>query len=332
MLELFQLVPRGIDIARLMRPILTRTFAITAVLAAIASPGAVHAQLVETSFLYKLSSTTGVIPTTGLKVDVDPVTKEVFVVGEGRIRIFNRSGMEVYSFGDDPELGGVMAATVNADGDFLLLSVWLNEAAVVRANFRGEFKERIIPKGLPPELSRPFVASAIGWANERIYLADLSGMRVVVLGMDGSFQALHDLAKLCDVADKRADYGVKGFRVAPNGDILFTVQPLFKAYVLSADGTFRPFGVRGSAPGKFNVITGIAVDERGFYYVADILKSAVLVFDKNFRWVKEFGYRGGKPGNLFAPIDVAAGDGKVFVSQFARKGVSVFEVKAPEAP
>ncbi len=225
-----------------------------------------------------------------------------------------------------------MAAAVTADGDFLLLSVWQDEASVVRANFRGEFKERILPTGLPSSIPRPFVASAIGWARERIYLADLSGMRVVVLGMDGAFQAFHDLAKLCDVADKRADHGVKGFRVAPNGDILFTVQPLFKAYVLSVDGAFRPFGVRGSAPGKFNVITGIAVDEKGFYYVADILKSAVLVFDKNFRWVKEFGYRGNKPGSLFAPIDVAAGDGKVFVSQFARKGVSVFEVKVPEAP
>ncbi len=88
------------------RDILIRRLAITAVFAALASPAAVRAQLVETSFLYKLSSTTGVIPTTGLKVDVDPVTKETIVVGEGRIRIFNRSGMETYSFGDDPELGG----------------------------------------------------------------------------------------------------------------------------------------------------------------------------------------------------------------------------------
>ncbi len=48
--------------------------------------------------------------------------------------------------------------------------------------------------------------------------------------------------------------------------------------------------------------------------------------------MKEFGYRGTKPGNIVAPVDIAAGDGKVFVSQFARKGVSVFEVKVLDAP
>ena len=90
--------------------------------------------------------------------------------------------------------------------------------------------------------------------------------------------------------------------------------------MLSPDGTLQGFGVRGSAPGKFNVISGIARDERGYYYVSDILKSAVLVFDKNFRWLKEFGYRAATPGSLVAPVDVAAGDGKVFVSQFADAG------------
>jgi hypothetical protein len=305
---------------------------ITLALLALASPSLAQAQLLDVRFLHKLSSTTGVLPLHGLAVDIDPVTKEVLVVGEGRVRIFNRSGMEVFSFGDDPELGGIASAAPTADGDYLLLSMVDGSPVVVRANFRGEFKERIVPRGLPAEVSGTFGASVVRWALDRIYLADLGGMRVVVLRMDGSFEAFHDLAKLCGVEDKRADNGVKGFRVAPNGDILFTVQTLFKAYVLSPDGTLRPFGQRGSAPGKFNVVTGIAVDEQGRYYVADILKSAVLVFDKDFRWLKEFGYRGGKPGNLFAPVDVAAGDGKVFVSQYAKKGVSVFEVKVPEIP
>lgn len=305
---------------------------ITLAIVALAAPGLARGQLLDVKFLHKLSSTTGVLPLHGLAVDVDPFTKEILVVGEGRVRIFNRSGMEIFSFGDDPELGGVAGAAPTADGDYLLLSLVDGSPVVVRANFRGEFKQRIVPKGLPPEVSRTFGANAIGWAQDRIYLADLGGMRVVVLNMDGSFDSFHDLAKLCGVEDKRADNGVKGFRVAPNGDILFTVQTLFKAYVLSRDGTLRPFGQRGSAPGKFNVVTGIAVDEQGRYYVADILKSAVLVFDKDFRWLKEFGYRGSKPGSLIAPVDVAAGDGKVFVSQYARKGVSVFEVKVPDAP
>jgi hypothetical protein len=313
---------------------LIRQLATALSLFALAAPVPARAQMVDVAFLYKLSSTTGVIPFHGLNVSFDPRGKETLVVGSGRVTLFNPTGMEIFSFGDDPELGSIVGAAPTDDGDFVLLSYGKGEApSIVVANFRGELKGLVEPKGLPAQVPQPFRANAIGWAQGHVYLADLAGMRVVVLGMDGEFVAFHDLARLCDIADnKRVDNGVKGLRVAENGDILFTVQPMFRAFVLSPDGTFRSFGVKGSAPGKFNIVSGIARDERGYYYVTDILKSAVLVFDKEFRWVKEFGYRTGKPGALYAPVDVAAGDGKIFVSQFAKKGVSVFEVKVLDAP
>ncbi len=300
---------------------------------ALAAPLAARAQPVEVTFLYKLSSTTGVIPFHGLTVFHEPTGNETVVVGGGRVHIFNSTGMELYSFGDDPALGGIVAATPVDGGDFLLLSYVGDEApSIIVANFRGEFKRRIEPKGIPAEVPQTFRATGIGWAKDRVYLVDQGGMRLVVLDMEGKFVAFHDLGKLCDVANQRADNGVKGFRVAPSGDFLFTVQPLFKAYVLKPSGELLAFGQRGSAPGKLNVITGIATDENGYYYVADILKSAVIVFDKDFRYVKEFGYRTNKPGALFAPVDLVAGGGKVWVSQFAKKGVSVFAVKPLGGP
>jgi DNA-binding beta-propeller fold protein YncE len=311
---------------------MSRRPAILALLLALTAPAATRAQLADTTFLYKLSTMTGVIPSNGVNVSYDPLTKETILHGDGRVRIFNRSGMEIFSFGDDPELGGIVAAAPTEEGDFILLSYFEGEPALVRANFRGELKQRSAFTGLPEEIPQPFRPNGMGYAKQRVYVIDLGAMRLVVFDTEGKFLAFHDLAKLCEVEDKRVDNGVKGFRVAPNGDFLFTVQPLFRAYVLSPDGTFRAFGTKGSAPGKFNIVTGIAVDERGNYYVADILKSAVLIFDKNFRWLKEFGYRGTKPGSIVAPIDLAVGDGKLYVSQFARKGVSVFEVKFPEAP
>ena len=311
---------------------MNRLAATVALFLGLAAPAMAHAQPIDASFLYKLSTTTGVIPSNGLYVNFDPQTKETLLFGDGRVRVFNRTGMEVFSFGDDPETGGIVAAAATEDGDFLLLSYFEDGPALVRANFRGELKQRFGITGLPPEIPQPFRPNGMGYARERIYVVDLGQMRLVVLDAEGKFVAYHDLAKLCEVQEKRADNGVKGYRVAPNGDFLFTVQPLFKAFVLSTDGTFQSFGTKGSAPGKFNIVSGIAVDEKGYYYVTDILKSAVLVFDKSFRWLKEFGYRGMKPGSLFAPVDVATGDGKVFVSQYARKGVSVFEVKVLEAP
>jgi DNA-binding beta-propeller fold protein YncE len=151
-------------------------------------------------------------------------------------------------------------------------------------------------------------------------------MRVVVLDLSGACVATFDLAEKLGEAERRDDLGIRGFNVDGQGNVLFTVQPLFKAYVLSPEGEIKAFGTRGSAPGKFNVVSGIARDDAGNYYVADILKSAVLVFDPEFRFLREFGYRGGGESNLSAPEDLEIGAGKLFVSQHARQGVSVFRI------
>jgi hypothetical protein len=298
----------------------------------VALPATSRAQLVQPEFLYKLSSLTGVLPLQGVNVVYDPYNHEVLVVAEGRVRIFNSSAMEVFSFGEDPAIGGVSGAAPVEDGDFLLLSFREARPSVVRANFRGELKSRIELTGIPSDYPSDLGFNAIGYAKERIYLANLGAMRLVVFDMAGKFLAHHDLMALADPTQKAGDHGIRGFRVAPNGDVLFTIPTLFKACILSADGTYKSFGIKGSAPGKFNVISGIAVDEKGYYYVADILKSAVLVFDKDFRWLKEFGYRGNRPGSIFSPVDLAAGGGKVYVSQYARKGVSVFKINVIDAP
>ena len=282
----------------------------------------------ESSYLYNLSTTTGTIRSSGVFLALDDKTKEVYVVGENQIRIFNETGMETFSFGGGPDLGTVVSLAPTETGDLLLLSLVGERRAVLRTNFRGELVGEVELKGLPPELGE-LRFNAMGYAKGRIYLAELMGMRLLVVDAEGNFVAFHDLAEMLEVGAKRTDYGIRGFRVAPNGEVLFTVQALFKAYVLSPDGNLRAFGKRGSAPGKFNVITGIAADEQGHYYVADILKSAVLVFDKDFNWLKEFGYRGGRPGNLVSPVDLVAGDGKLYVSQYARRGVAVFKVSDP---
>jgi hypothetical protein len=308
------------------------SFRTTLLALALALPVGAHAQAVQPEFLYKLSSLTGVLPFQGMNVLHDAYHDETLVVGEGRVRVFNSSGMEIFSFGEDPALGGVSAAAPLEDGDYLLLTFREGSPVVLRANFRGEMRARIELKGIPADISEGLTFNAIGFAKDRIYLANTGSMRVLLFDMDGNFVAHRDVATLLDLADKRNDYGMRGFHVTVEGDVLFTVPTLFQAYVLSPEGTLRSFGIKGSAPGKFNVISSIARDERGYYYVTDILKSAVLVFDKDFRWLKEFGYRGGRPGSLASPVDVAAGGGKVYVSQYARRGVSVFKVTIGDSP
>ncbi len=297
----------------------------------IALPAVTAAAAVEPSYLYNLSSSTGVIPFSAVRLSYDDEHHELFVMGAGLIRIFNDSGMELYAFGDDPGLGGApIWAAPMAGGDLMLLAYDAEHRPfLARCDYRGELIERSQLTGFPPELATGFSPNYLAVVGDKVYLASLGEMRVAVTDLQGQYRSSRDLAEAIEVADKREDFGIAGFRVDRRGNMLFTVQPLFKAFVITAQGEVRSFGIKGSAPGKFNVVSGIASDDRGNFYVTDILKSAVLVFNDKLEFVKEFGYRGRSPGSLAAPCDVIAGNGKLFVAQNAKRGVNVYQLLYP---
>lgn len=276
-------------------------------------------------YAYSLATTTGVVPFAGVALSYDRQNRELLVVGDGLVRIFGESGMEIYTFGDDPSVAGATSVAALDGGDIALLSYAGGKPALIRCNYRGDVKERFGLSGLPEALAsfRPSAMRALG---DRLYFADYGAMLVIVSDLNGAFVASYDLAKLMDVEDQRREVGLRNFNVSPNGDVLFTVQPLFQVGVLSPDGTLRSFGVKGSAPGKFNIVGGVAGDEQGNIFVTDILRSVVMVFDPGFNFIKEFGYRGRRPGNLAAPEGIVVGNGQVFVAQNARRGVSVFKL------
>jgi DNA-binding beta-propeller fold protein YncE len=74
-------------------------------------------------------------------------------------------------------------------------------------------------------------------------------------------------------------------------------------------------------------VAGIVSDERGYFYVADRLKNAILVFDPDFRFMYQFGYIGPRPDNLFGPKYLALDSrNRLYVSQLRDQGVSVFDI------
>ena len=120
---------------------------------------------------------------------------------------------------------------------------------------------------------------------------------------------------------------LNGVDVDLDGNIYFTLATQFTAYRLRADRTVEFFGQPGGSQGKFGVIAGIAADRSGNIYVVDTLKCVVMVFDQNFNFLHEFGYRTSKPGGLVAPKDVTvSGDGRLYVTQQAGRGVNVYDV------
>jgi hypothetical protein len=294
--------------------------------------GAVSADVmaaVETSFLYSLSNSSGPIPYSWANLFIDEETNEIYVVDtrEQDIRIFNDNGMEIYRFGNDGSLGTVVDVAVKKDGSILVLSRRRPKSAIILCNFRGEPLAELELKNLPQDLLN-FSPDRIAYREGLLYLLNSFSMRIVVTDTNGVFRKGYDLGSLLGVEEKkRANTHIGGFSVDREGNMLFTIPVRFAAYALFPDGKIKGFGRPGGAPGRFNIVGGIVADDRGNYYVADKLKCAVLIFDKNFKFLKEFGYRGLRPGNLIGPNSLVLDTrGRLYVSQRRSRGISVFQI------
>jgi hypothetical protein len=284
-------------------------------------------QVVKGSFLYTLSNFTGTIPYNWSRVIADKERNEIYVLYQNTLRIFNESGMEIYRFGDDLDFGHIVDISVDEKGDIFLLAYKDSKGEIIHCNFRGEPKLKINLKDVPDDFSK-FSPNRMIYRNGNLYLASLNEMKAVIADYQGKFKKGYDFFPLLELEEKdRGNVEMVGFNVDREGNILFTVPVLFKACVLFADGNFTWFGRPGSTSGRFNIVAGIARDSKGNYLVIDKLKCAVMVFDKEFRFITQFGYRGNKPGNLIAPDDIAIDNGdRIYVTQAAKRGVSVFKL------
>ena len=283
---------------------------------------------VKATYLYNLSNFSGTVPYGWVKQSIDLERGEIYVVTGDSVAVFNSSGMEVYRFGDDLDIGGFMDVSVESDGHILILSRAGDRFRVTRCDYRGEPQAGIEIRNLPEEFARIFPGRLLS-GNGKLYLADLVAKKVVVTDANGVFQEGFDIAPLLLGFEQKpgAEYNIAGITVDPEGNLFFTVPTLFKVFKLSPDRKLSSFGTSGNLPGRFNIVSGIAVDDRGDIYVTDTLRSAVSVFDKEFRFQAQFGQRGIGPGDLIAPNELVVDKaGRVFVSQARKRGISVFRV------
>jgi hypothetical protein len=282
---------------------------------------------VKAAFLYSLSNFTGKIPYSTTRISVDRQFGEIYVIYQATVDVFNDAGMEIYHFGEDLDLGNILDLAVLQSGDLLLLTIKDSMQVLVQCNYRGEPIARKELKNLPSEFSG-FVANRMLYQNGNLYLISGGGMKIVIADTEGNFKKGYDLIPLLELKEEeRTTMEIVGSFVDKDGNILFTIPALFKAFILSNSGKVSWFGKPGGAPGKFNIVSGIARDSKGNFLVVDRLKCAVMVFDKKFNFIIQFGTRGLRPGDLIVPDDIVIDSkDRVYVTQGRRMGVSVFKL------
>lgn len=302
-------------------------------LAIVASMGAPCQAQVTVTHLYNLANFSGVVPYSDVRLAGDSAHDELYVIDGNSVHVFNSTGMEVFAFGNDTDLGNLRDLAVDEDGDLFILSDERPfgggepEMFILRCNYRGEPKVRLALTHLPAEFSG-FSPSRLFYRDGKLVLVSTRQMWAVVADRGGSVEKTYDLGQLAGIVEsQRPDTEIFGVNLDPQGNLLFTVPVAFKAFVLAPDGGMRSFGKSGGAPGMFGITAGIAGDEQGNIFVADKLRSVVMVFDNEFRFVREFGSRGIRPENLIVPNELTyVRSGKLFVTQARSRGVSVFSI------
>lgn len=301
--------------------------ALAAALLAVA--GRAAAAELESSYLFRLADVYGAIQMSWASLTYDPAAHELYVVDRraGEVRVFGASGMQEQSFGGDDAFGTIVDVAVAPDGDLYVLCYRARQAVVLHCDFRGTPLGTVALTGVPASFAGAFDPSFIRFRDGRLWLADASRLRVLVADPAGrTLETRELLSQLKLDPKKRESAQMTGFDVDAQGDVLFTVGPLFLAVVAPPSGPLRAFGTRGSSPGKFNVVGAITTDEHGNVWVTDVLRAVVMAFTPSLEFAGEFGYRGWGPDNLVTPVALAVHDGRAYVSQGANRGVSVFRV------
>jgi hypothetical protein len=239
---------------------------ISAISALIGLSGSASAGI-KATYLYNLSNFTGAVRASSARVSVDNVHKEAYLITGELIRVFNANGMEIYSFGEDLNVGVFYDAAVDPNGNIYVLShsYERNGMIVTLCNYRGEPIREITFTNLPPEF-KGFEPNRMVLRNGNLYFVSESEMRVVVTDANGVFKEGVDLFSLMDVKPEkediryrfekdakprepeREDYGIAGFYVDQERYLLFTSPNTAKAYVVTPDKKVESFGKRGQRP------------------------------------------------------------------------------------
>lgn len=262
-------------------------------------------------------------------------TGEVVVAQARDVRFFNRSGMQEFRFRTPTELGIIYDTAPQPGGELLTLAYALETGGgtrpyvITRHNYRGVPIGEVIPSGLPPRFAALGPNRMLS-QQDRLILASTAQLLAVALDGEGRFVAGYDLGEILEIdPEKREITDITAISLDRDGNLLITSAQLFRAFVVSPDGELLAvWGEAGSAEGTFNLVSGIARDARGRYFVADQLRGTISVFDDKLRFLLQFGEKRTPQGRLGIPKELMFDDlGRLYVTQVGERGVWVYDVR-----
>ncbi|MDX8411622.1 MAG: hypothetical protein R8K46_07130 [Mariprofundaceae bacterium] len=166
--------------------------------------------------------------------------------------------------------------------------------------------------------------------NGMIYVADVSGKRVVMYNEKGKFVrdfgAKATLVRPSGVAVNAE--GTRVFAVDTGGVASATEEHRVRVYEVATGKHLFDIGSRGGEEGKFNLPLQAAMGPDGNLYVLDSGNFRIQVFDQEGNFIRKFGKVGRNFGDFARPKAISVGpDGMIYVVDTA---FSNFQIFTPE--
>ena len=252
----------------------------------------------------------------------DRVKSECYVAdtGNGRVVVFNSSGMPVYRFthmlkddNGEPFAGEPRSIVVDSKGTLYLIDGRVPYLDVLDPRGRS-IRHIDVPDDGCGQPER-FVQVALG-ANQDVYaITACKRPRVMVTGEDGSIAR----TVLLQAPDERAC--INGFTLDREGHIYITnacASLMVQEY--SPEGELlRAFGKHDTGFENFAVPAGLAVTNDGQLWIVDTIRQVVSRFDHEGKLLSMIGGKGSQPGAFEYPSAVAT-DGESLLFVLERQG------------
>ncbi len=151
-----------------------------------------------------------------------------------------------------------------------------------------------------------------------LYVADSVRKRVFVFDGDKNKRIIGDDSLLRPT----------GIAVNKKEKILYVVDTVGqRVNIFDLSGRkLSTFGGQGTADGKFNYPTHIAIDTAGELYIMDSLNFRVQIFDKTGKFLAKFGGTGTSIHDFIKPKGIAVdSEGHIWVSDSLRSTIQIFD-------
>jgi DNA-binding beta-propeller fold protein YncE len=261
-------------------------------------------------------------------VVVDRRHDEVLVTdsGRGRVIIFDTQGTYLFEFGGFEHFTSPIDLAVDSEGYIYILGSTSRGGRLFRFDFDGVFMYEVGRDLTAPDGGRLDLRDLAIDASDRLYVLDQSGLQVLVLDREGPL--LDQFQLVADMSPEDRREMIIGSMAIMEDRIYVPNSMLGTVHVHALDGDFlHNIGYSGGTVGEFSFPVAVDVSSDGLVMVLDNHRFNVLCFNREGKFLGEFGGRGFNPGWFYHPTLLAVDPlQQAYVGQIFQNKVQVCRI------